>query len=147
MAAHLALTPPSPIELNPFLPPPVAAIILKAIEKRPDDRYQTAAEFRAALEALVAGATPSGGQPALAATGVRPELTRTATPPSGTALISPSILEATAKDLAAYIGPMAKIIVNRAAKAAQSPKQLYETVAAEIPSVADRIKFLAKRGA
>ena len=148
MAAHLALAPQSPIELNPFLPPAVAAIILKSIEKRPDDRFQTAAEFRAALDALVVGATPGSGQPALGATVVRPELaTRPVTPPSGTAIISPDILEATTKDLAVYIGPMAKIIVNRAAKTAQSPKQLYETVAGEIASMADRVKFLAKRGA
>jgi serine/threonine-protein kinase len=149
MAAHLALTPPSPIELNPFLPPPVAAIILKAIAKRPDDRFQTASEFRTTLEALVASATPSGGQPAIAAATVsRPEIpVRPPTPPSGTAVISPDILDATTKDLAVYIGPMAKIIVNRAAKQATSPKQLYETVAAEISSVTDRVKFLTKRGA
>jgi serine/threonine-protein kinase len=61
--------------------------------------------------------------------------------------LSPAVLEATVKDLAVYIGPMAKIIVNRAAKQAQSPKQLYEAVAAEIPSPVDRAKFLAKRGA
>jgi serine/threonine-protein kinase len=154
MAAHLAVAPPSPMELNPFLPPVVAAIILKSIEKRPDDRYQTAAEFRAALEALMTGATPSAGHAAIGHTTARPELTpHPPTPPSGTyvppsgATINPAILEATVKDLAAYIGPMAKIIVNRAAKTAQSPKQLYETVAAEISSVPDRIKFLTKRGA
>ena len=39
MAAHLAIAPPPPTELNPFLPAPVAAIILKAIQKRPDDRF------------------------------------------------------------------------------------------------------------
>ena len=147
MAAHLALAPPSPIELNPFLPPAVAAIIQKSIQKRPDDRFQTAAEFRLSLEALTAGAMPAAVPPAMM-TGSRPEVAvRHSTPPSGTSLIHPAIVEATVKDLAAYIGPMAKIIVNRAAKQAQNPKQLYETVALEISSVADRTKFLAKRGA
>jgi serine/threonine-protein kinase len=147
MAAHLALAPPSPIELNPFLPPAVAAIIQKSIQKRPDDRFQTAAEFRASLEALTAGAMPATMQPAMMP-GSQPDISvRPATPPSGTSLINPAIIEATVKDLAAYIGPMAKIIVNRAAKQAQNPKQLYETVALEISSVADRTKFLSKRGA
>jgi serine/threonine-protein kinase len=147
MAAHLAIAPPPPTELNPFLPPAVAAIIQKSIQKRPDDRFQTAAEFRANLEALMAGAAQTTAQPAMM-TGVRPDTpARPATPPSGTSILSPAIIEATVKDLAVYIGPMAKIIVNRAAKQAQSPKQLYETVALEIPSVADRTKFLAKRGA
>jgi serine/threonine-protein kinase len=148
MAAHLALAPPSPIEINPFLPPTVAAIIQKSIQKRPDDRFQSAAEFRASLEALMTGASTGFAQPAMM-TGPRPEVTsaRPPTPPSGTSILNPAIIEGTIKDLAVYIGPMAKIIVNRAAKQAQSPKQLYETVALEISSVADRTKFLAKRGA
>jgi serine/threonine-protein kinase len=49
------------------------------------------------------------------------------------------------KDLAVYIGPMARIIVSRAAKSAKSLKDLYETVASEIPSLADRQKFLSTR--
>ena len=134
MAAHLALTPPSPGEINPFLPPALSAIILKAIAKRPDDRFQTAAEFRAKLESLVAGVTPA----AAAAQSVAA--------PSGAAILTPAILEATVKDLAVYIGPMAKIIVSRAAKQAQTPRKLYEAVAAEIASPGDRAKFLAKRG-
>jgi serine/threonine protein kinase len=148
MAAHLAIAPPSPIELNPFLPPPVAAIIIKAIQKRPDDRFQTAAEFSASLEALSgAPATPMHMQPSTRITGAVPELpVRPPTPPSGTSILNPAIVEATVKDLAVYIGPMAKIIVNRASKKAQSPKELYEAVALEITSVTDRTKFLAKRG-
>jgi serine/threonine-protein kinase len=147
MAAHLALAPPPPTDLNPFLPPALCAIILKAIEKRPDDRFQTAADFRAKLESLMSGVTPGAGQPAVAPAPGPDVPARGATPPSGTAAWSPGVLEATVKDLAVYIGPMAKIIVNRAAKQAQTPRQLYETVAAEIASPADRAKFLAKRGA
>jgi serine/threonine protein kinase len=146
MAAHLAIAPAPAIELNPFLPPAVSAIIAKSIQKRPDDRYQTAAEFRASLEALMAGAAPAPVQPAM--TGMPADVAvRPPTPPSGTSILNPAIIEATVKDLAQYIGPMAKIIVNRAAKQAQSPKQLYETVALEIQSIADRTKFLTKRGA
>jgi serine/threonine-protein kinase len=147
MAAHLAVAPLSPAELNPFLPPALSAIVLKSIEKRPDDRFQTAAEFRARLESLMSAGAPAVPQPAMV-TGPRPEVpVRAATPSSGTSVLSPSVLEATVKDLAVYIGPMAKIIVNRAARQAQSPKQLYEAVAAEISSPVDRARFLAKRGA
>lgn len=38
---------------------------------------------------------------------------------------------------------MAKVIVNRAARQAQSIQQLYEAVATEIPSLEDRQKFLS----
>ena len=49
------------------------------------------------------------------------------------------------KDLAEYMGSMARIIVARAAKRSGSLRQLYEAVAAEIPSPADRQKFLSSR--
>jgi serine/threonine-protein kinase len=90
MAAHLALTPPPPIEINPFLPPALSAVILKAISKRPDDRFQTAAQFRAKLESLMPVAAES-----------RPDVpARGATPPSGVATLNPGVVEAAVKDLA-----------------------------------------------
>jgi hypothetical protein len=53
------------------------------------------------------------------------------------------LLENAGKDLAFYIGPMAKLIVSRAAERAQSRKELYQALAAEIPSPTDRQRFLA----
>ena len=55
----------------------------------------------------------------------------------------PGVLERAGKDLAFYIGPMAKLIVSRAAERAQSRKDLYNALAAEIVSPSDRQKFLA----
>jgi tRNA A-37 threonylcarbamoyl transferase component Bud32 len=47
---------PAPLEhLRPDLPPGLAAVIRKALAKRPGDRYQTPAELAAALAALPAG--------------------------------------------------------------------------------------------
>lgn len=45
LLAHLQRQPPSPCEINPELPIPVAQVILKTLEKNPDDRYQTAREL------------------------------------------------------------------------------------------------------
>jgi serine/threonine-protein kinase len=52
------------------------------------------------------------------------------------------LLETVRKKLAVYIGPMAKVIVNRAAKNARSRQDLYDAVAAEIASPNDRQSFL-----
>lgn len=58
MTAHVRQAPPPPRELNPGLPPSLEAVILKALAKNPDERFQTADEFRALLRPDV-GALPA----------------------------------------------------------------------------------------
>jgi len=48
-----------PIEVNPALSPELNAVVLRALEKSPDARYQTAEEFHDALKALRVGASAS----------------------------------------------------------------------------------------
>ena len=53
---HITQAPPAPRTLNPNLNPEVEAVLLKAINKSPKERYQTGAELITALEnALLAG--------------------------------------------------------------------------------------------
>ena len=63
--AHLTVAPVPPIEVNPAVPPQVNQIILRALEKNPDDRFQTAQEFHDALKALRVSA--ASAHPAAAA--------------------------------------------------------------------------------
>jgi serine/threonine protein kinase len=51
LLAHQIQAPPSPRELNPRVPEPFAQVVLRALAKRPQDRYPDAAAMRAALEA------------------------------------------------------------------------------------------------
>ena len=70
--------------------------------------------------------TPSGGKPAIE-----------------TAIQWDSMLLAKAKQqLALYAGPIASVIVDRAARKARSPEELYQALAAEISSERDRKAFL-----
>ena len=48
-------SPPRPSSLRPDLPPSYEAIILRALAKRPEQRFQSAAEMAAALKAVSAG--------------------------------------------------------------------------------------------
>ncbi|HVC60954.1 MAG TPA: AAA family ATPase [Acetobacteraceae bacterium] len=52
---HMARRPPSPVDLEPGLPPAVADIVLKLLAKTPEERYQTAlgvaADLRRCLDA------------------------------------------------------------------------------------------------
>lgn len=53
MAAHLDQAPAPPVERNPALPDALNDVILKAIEKQPAARYQTADEFLEAVRSLM----------------------------------------------------------------------------------------------
>jgi tRNA A-37 threonylcarbamoyl transferase component Bud32 len=52
VAAHIHETPPRPRDIDPELDEDVEAIVLKAIAKRPEDRYASMAELSRALEDL-----------------------------------------------------------------------------------------------
>jgi serine/threonine-protein kinase len=68
--------PLAPSMLNVALPPAFDAVVKKAMSKNPDQRFQTAAEFAAAIEAAVAN-------PAWESTVINPATaTSSATPPS-----------------------------------------------------------------
>ena len=56
----------------------------------------------------------------------------------------PAVLAQARHVLAAYVGPMARLLVDRAAAQTQSPAALYELLAAEITSPKDRAEFLER---
>ncbi len=70
LAAHVSRAPEPVTKWRPACPPALAEIIMKCLEKRPADRWQTADELLAQLEPLV---TPSGGT---TPTGMRPSAAR-----------------------------------------------------------------------
>jgi Tol biopolymer transport system component len=58
LAAHVTETPESLVKRRPNVPPLLASLVMKCLEKRPGDRPQTADDLIAALDGI---ATPSGG--------------------------------------------------------------------------------------
>ncbi len=66
LAAHVTQAPEPLSTHRPSLSPALAGVVMKALEKRPADRWQTAEEMVAQLEPLM---TPSGG---MTPTGTRP---------------------------------------------------------------------------
>ena len=54
LAKHAYESLPSPRGINPALPPPVEAVLLRALAKDPADRYQSAAEMAQALTSVAA---------------------------------------------------------------------------------------------
>jgi serine/threonine-protein kinase len=56
-------------------------------------------------------------------------------------------LERVTRELAIYVGPMARLLVSRTAKKAVSWKQLYDLLATEVPEGPERKQFLSKKPA
>jgi serine/threonine protein kinase len=50
LLAHQSKTPPSPLSLRPDIPPALSSAILRALAKSPEDRFQSAATMRGALQ-------------------------------------------------------------------------------------------------
>ncbi len=59
------------------------------------------------------------------------------------ARVGSRVIETLKRKLAAYLGPIAPVVVARQARRARTIQELYQTLAAEIPSERDRKAFLA----
>jgi len=71
-----------------------------------------------------------------------PEKPRARTPTAASAASwDPALLDRARHDLAVYMGPLARIIVRRVCSRARDPRELYELLALEIPSEAEREAF------
>jgi eukaryotic-like serine/threonine-protein kinase len=57
----------------------------------------------------------------------------------------PSELARVKEELAVYVGPVARILVERACKRTRSVHELYEALSVEVPAGEERKRFLAAR--
>lgn len=135
IAAHLNETPQSPAEVNPHVPKGLARVILKALAKSPAERFQSAGEFLAALKSIEGDAMRLN-ETVTVALGAAPVAAEAS-------LHDPRDLERVSKELATFIGPIAHILVRRAAPESRSLSDLYQTLAQEISSSSKREQFLA----
>jgi class 3 adenylate cyclase len=55
-----------------------------------------------------------------------------------------SLLQGAERELAPYVGPLAKVLVGRAARQASNAGELYEALGAMIPDAAERERFLGR---
>ena len=62
---HVSEMPTPPSQVDPGVTPEVDAVVMRALAKSPDDRYQTAAEFRADVERAIAGSPVTAAVPTI----------------------------------------------------------------------------------
>ena len=135
MHGHLERTPIPPMELNPQLSPAVSAIIMRALEKNPADRFSSAEEFQAALR----NSGSFNGEMASSA------FPRPAEAPSFAAaapVIDAVQLEKLQARLSPFVGPIAKILVSQAAAHHLEYSRICASLAEHIPGQREREAFL-----
>ncbi len=86
---HVRETPAPPSTLNPDVGPAVDAVVMRALEKRPDDRYDTAAAMRDDLERARLGEPLAGAGAVAAAAAVPVAVVAAGTGNDATQVITP----------------------------------------------------------
>jgi serine/threonine-protein kinase len=147
MIGHLQRTPVAPMDVNAVIPPAVSHAVMRALRKDPLERFATASAFQAALRGMSPPADQTLPQRSvtmpMAATAASPSA-EVQKPPSSAGTASLPLEELT-RQLAVFIGPVAKFVIKKLAVQYSDLDQLYAQAAKQIPSEADRDKFLRSR--
>ncbi len=136
-------------------------VIAKALAKEPQDRYPTAAEMRAAiLEAYAAPVSPALSEETIITEPTQPvgihepsipSRSHSDSMPTPAASMPPptgwdgSVLKSVEEQLARTVGPVAKVMVKRAAQRTTDLDRLYTLIAETLASPEERNAFLANR--
>jgi eukaryotic-like serine/threonine-protein kinase len=158
MTGHLQEMPKWPSDVNPAIPYSLSVTLQKALAKDPAARFQSAAQFLNALThvsldeaatlqtlAIQPGCQGSSSDPAKTPMGSPVGKTGSGSGGTGTRRFDPALLDSVSKELAVFIGPIAKVVVKRAAERCSSVEDLYGAVAVEIGSEKDRSSFLSRK--
>ena len=147
LTAHLKETPQPPSHLNADVPAELAMIVLRALAKSPGERFQSAEEFLQALDTMRLAQTADLQKPAPLSFGntATARIGGESPPQVPTSVYEPTVLDRVSKELAEYIGPIAKVIVNRAAAKNTTLDELYRALAEEIDSSQEREQFLRSK--
>jgi eukaryotic-like serine/threonine-protein kinase len=133
--------PPSQVSALP-LPPAIDEIVAIALAKLPEQRFQNAHAFNHALQ-LAAGSTTGAAAP-LEATVVN--LAHVELEPPSKGEWDETTLMTIERNLAHYVGPMAKLLVRKAATQTHDVSELYSLLSANINNDDQRRRFVAMGG-
>jgi serine/threonine protein kinase len=166
--AILHRAPVAPVRLNPDLPMELEHIINRALEKDRKLRFQHAADMRAELQRVMrdsgsivlgdsefeSSAPPATQSPAGAPAASSDLASRTPVPPRAQSTskirlepkeIGSEALERIQKYLATFLGPMAVVMVQRAAAQTNNPNDLFAHLVSMLSSPKEREAFIARK--
>ena len=120
--------------------PAVDALLARALAKNPDQRFASGKEFQAALRAAFALPSAAGGAPDDDMT--RLDMTGVALQPALVPAWDDTILSTIERQLASFVGPMAKVMVRKAAHQAHDLAGLYSLLSENISVPVERQRFV-----
>jgi eukaryotic-like serine/threonine-protein kinase len=136
--------PTPPNQVNRMIPADVSSVVMKALAKEKQERWQTASDFLKALDALQLG---QSSQIRVRATGAAaPTQTGEQGAVAEGVKYEPEQLSEITLKLAHYVGPIASVLVKRASSSTNNLQALVEQVAREIEPADARQKFLTSVG-
>jgi eukaryotic-like serine/threonine-protein kinase len=169
MMGHINQVPAPPQQIAPQVPAAISEAVMRALAKDPLERFANADDFLHALRLTPAtsdeGHTyaaplpvapqaparmPAPVSAAASAPLPAPSRTHAAAPPVPSKAGSSSgfqnlSLEDISRQLAVYIGPVAKFVIKRLAAKSEDMDFIYREAAKQIPSDSDRAAFLKTR--
>jgi eukaryotic-like serine/threonine-protein kinase len=130
MRAQSETAPIPPHQINPALPETISGAILRSLAKVPGERFQTADEFRRALDG--AFSTDSVETVLLSATST----------PSSSSRFHGAVLSVLQKNLGVALGPIAGALVRKHSRSSETVGKLCTALAGQISAEEDRRAFL-----
>ena len=125
------------------LPPGVDDVLDTALAKAPEQRFQNALAFRNALQGVTG--VSSGASPNVEATVVNLARVELDPAPAQRTEWDDTTLSTVERQLARYVGPMARVLVRKAATQTHDVAELYSLLAANIDDRDERQRFVAER--
>jgi serine/threonine-protein kinase len=139
-------TPPAPRTIAPELPGYIDAMLIKALSKRPQDRFASAREWRDTLLAELAAYNENAEDPERTVLAyASPAAPLDAAPASGASRASriwpPELIAQLEERLATHVGPVATLLLRRASASAADVDALRERLVTYLPDGAARREF------
>ena len=130
--------PRPPTQVAQALPPEIDGLVMTALAKSPDARFQSAHAFHHALKAVTAGMP--GSALSLSDVTLQNVATGGHEAPLSTTW-NDATLATVERELARFVGPVAKVLVRNAAPKAHDVGELWALLAANISDQEDRRRF------
>ena len=134
--------PPAPSSVNTALPAGFDAVVARALAKKPEDRFQNAREFQAAMlqalqgKPITATSTAMRGTSSVAAASAAAPARRLSIPPDTLAEIE--------RSLSRHVGPLASVLVKRNLGEAKSVDDFFRALAENVPEGEEQDAFMKK---